>query len=781
VRAVHLVPAGVVLLALGAIGAAASLDRPTASPNPAAVTRQATVTAAARACPPTLGGGTGTVALIAAPAGSAGSGQVELASLSPAGVQLQPAGVISAKGPGVLSLLTVPTASTASTAVTKAKSSKGQGSKGQGSKGQGSKATPVPTGWSVTASGTMAQAIEAEVASSSGLASLRCGEPGSDIWFVGPGQQNGAAQIQLELMNIDSLAATVDISMITDAGPVQAGNETGITVPPHETVTESLSPAAGNSSVVAIEVHTSSGRVAADVSEGGSAHGSTTSWLPSAAEPSAQLVIPGVPPSSHAELFLAVPGTADAKVNVLAITPQGPYRPFGSQSVDLPGQSASSMALTPLGGSAAAIEITANVPVTATVLVPGSGVGAFTTATGPISEQAVVAGNISGSGFTASIVLSAPAGAARVRLTEISAPAGSAGSRASQVISVRAGRTLMVPVTAPSGAKRGVAFAVVITPLPGAGPLYAARVETQGQNTVVSIIPAASALTTISLPPVRDSYDAIYPLAETPAENPSRKPQPKTPAETLAELAVAGIDDLRLDAEDLGELLDHHVEDELAQVVIVLGPGQQRLPEQHDARSGGWVPRVSDIGRAPDDPGQRHAVFIGGIEVRHFLDREFHVGQLGLPARLEPGHGLEHQVVELLGPAPVQRNVRRYQPAAQPAPVPVTSPRPGARDSRARDSRARDSRARDSRARDSRARDGCARKPPPWPRAVLAGLHSHRAYRIARSWPTRGQRTRRAKHDTTRRRARVVAFGPADRYRHGCIRHRPSSGMRSPG
>jgi hypothetical protein len=75
---------------------------------------------------------------------------------------------------------------------------------------------------------------------------------------------------------------------------------------------------------------------------------------------------------------------------------------------------------------------------------------------------------------------------------------------------VRAGRTLMVPVTAPSGSKGGVAFAVVITPLPGSGPLYAARVETKGQSTV-SIIPAASALTTIGLPPVRESYDAITP------------------------------------------------------------------------------------------------------------------------------------------------------------------------------------------------------------------------------------------------------------------------------
>ena len=494
-RAVHLVPAGVVLLALGAIGAAAAVDRPTASPNPVAVTRQATVTAAARACPPTLGGGTGTVALIAGPAGSGGSGQVELASLPLAGVQLQPAGAISAKGPGVLSLLTVPVASSAAS----------KGSKGS----KGTKAASEPTGWSVTANGTMAQAMEAEVASSSGLASLRCGEPGSDIWFVGPGQASGAAQIQLELMNIDSLAATVNVSLITDAGPVQAGNNTGITVPPHQTVTESLSSAAGNSGVVAIEVHTSSGRVAADVSEGRSAHGGTTSWLPSAAEPSTQLVIPGVPPSSHAaELFLTVPGTTDAKVNVLAITSQGQYRPFGSQPVDLPGQSASSMALSPLGGTAAAIAITANVPVIATVLVPGSGVGAFTTATAPISEQAVVAGNISGSGFAPSVVLSAPAGAARARLTEISE---STGSPASQVISVRAGRTLMVPVTAPSGAKRGAAFAVVITPLAGSGPLYAARVETHDQSTVVSILPAASALTTISLPPVRDSYDAIDP------------------------------------------------------------------------------------------------------------------------------------------------------------------------------------------------------------------------------------------------------------------------------
>jgi len=495
-RVVHLLPAGVVLVALGAIGGVAQLDRPAApGQNPSsAVTRQVAVTSAARACPPALGGGSAPVALLAGPVGPAGAtgagirGQVELTALPPAGLPLRPAGPVRAQSPGVFSLLALP----AGTSTSK-------------------KGAPVAQGWSVSATGTMAGAMEAEVAGSSGLGSVRCGEPGSDLWFLGPGQLNGGSQVQLDLMNVDSLAASVDVSVITDAGQAQAGNDTGITVPPHQTVTESLSAVAHASAVIAIEVHTSIGRVAADVSEGPS-HG-TASWLPSAAPPSTQLVIPGVSPSgSAAGLFIADPGTSSAKVTVAAVTPQGHYQPFGSQSVDLPGQSASYVALTPLGGTTAALQITSNVPVVAGVLVPGSGAGALTAATAPISEQAVVAGSTSGSGLAASVVLSAPAAAARVRLTEV-APASRGGSSVSgsQVVSVKAGRTLVAPVTAPRGAKRGSAFAVVITPLAGSGPLYAARVETQGQNTVVSIIPAASALTTISLPPVRDSYDAISP------------------------------------------------------------------------------------------------------------------------------------------------------------------------------------------------------------------------------------------------------------------------------
>ena len=489
-RPVHLVPAGVVLLALAAVATAAQLAAPAApGPGHAGVAPQrVAVTSAARACPPVQGGGPGRVAFIAgspAASPSGGPGQAELAPVPLAGAAVRALSPITAAQPGALSVLTTPAAQSTS-----------------------KKATTVLQGWSVTASGAMAQALEAEEATGTGLGSVRCGEPGSDIWFVGAGSQGGAAQVQLDLMNIDALPASVDVAVITDAGLVQAGGEGGITVPPRETVTESLSSAAAGSSVVAIEVRAAIGRVAADVSE--SSRDGTASWLPSTAPPSTQLVIPGVPQSgSAAGLYIVVPGSANARISVLAITAQGHYHPFGTQTVDLPADSASYVPLTPLGGTAA-LELSANVPVTAAVLVPGSGLGTYTAATAPISEQAVIAGNTTGAGLSATIVLSAPAGPARVRLTELAA---TAGATSSQVVTVPAGHTLTATLPRPlrNTAGPGSAFALVITPLAGSGPLYAARVETQGQNTVTSIIPAVSALTTITLSPVRDSYDAVSP------------------------------------------------------------------------------------------------------------------------------------------------------------------------------------------------------------------------------------------------------------------------------
>src|SRR5947208_12716047 len=274
-RAVHLVPVAAVLVALGAIGGVAQLGHPATAQRPAtlgpasspAAFRQVPVTSAARACPPAPGGGAAPVALLAGGSSAAGSSaagssaggsssgghgptdQVELTALPPVGLPVRAAGPVRAQSPGALALLTLPAA-------------KATG-KQAGQQATGQQATGPVQGWSVAGGGAMAQGLEAELTQDSGLASVRCAEPGSDLWFIGPGQQNGGSQIQLDLMNVDSTAASVDVSVINDGGQVQAGNDNGITVPPHQTMTESLSSVAHGSSVLAIEVHTSIGRVAA--------------------------------------------------------------------------------------------------------------------------------------------------------------------------------------------------------------------------------------------------------------------------------------------------------------------------------------------------------------------------------------------------------------------------------------------------------------------------------------------------------------------------------------
>ena len=495
------VPALVVLVALAVIAGALTMvkgTRPATSTaqgkkSAATLIRQVAITTAIRACPPGTDGSQDRVVLYASSSGSGGS--AALGPLPQNGVKASTTRPSTATAEGQLSLLNVPAT-------------------GDTAHQQGSV---------VTATGAMAQGVEAEVANSSGMASVRCGEPGSDVWFVGPGQQDGAGRIQLDLLNVDSIAATVNISVITDAGAVQSGSNTGITVPPHQLVTQSLAAQANGASVAAIEVRTTAGRVAADVSVS-SSHGSA-SWLPAATTPATRLVIPGVPPSgTAASLFLVVPGGTDAKVNVVALTSQGRLQPFGSQSVDLPGQSASDVQLTPLGGNAAALLLTSNVPVTAAVLIPNStsaanatgttgttttttstSLGNFTAATPVIDQQAVIAGNVTGSGLTAEVALSAPGAAARVRLTEI-AEGGQPATP--QTLTIRPGRTLVAQLKAP---RRGVPFTIVLTPLAGSGPVYAARIESQSQGGIASIVPAATALTTVGLPPVRDSYGAIAP------------------------------------------------------------------------------------------------------------------------------------------------------------------------------------------------------------------------------------------------------------------------------
>ena len=366
---------------------------------------------------------------------------------------------------------------------------------------------PVPGGVVIQASGAMARGLEAEQVLPGGKVSAHCDGPGTDFWFVGPGAFS-VGHIQLFVMNVGSQPADVDVQAYTDAGPLQGSADTGVPVAPHAMVTQSLEKMLHGTRMVALNVRTSVGQVVAAVEETtGAAH--SGAWLPVTGTPGTRMVIPGMPPTAGTrQLFVTVPGTQDAHITLSAVTSKGSYHPTGGGGLDIPGGSVAQLSLSSLSAIYGAIEISSNVPVTAALLAPGGQKGtpgAFTGATPALAEQGVVASNVSGAGAVSSLVLSAPWRAARVRVTEVGT-GGQGPAAPGKVVLVQAHHSLLQQLAAPPGTRRGSAFAVIVTPLPGSGPLYAGRVVmSSGRGGALeSVLPVSSALTVVPLPHVQD-------------------------------------------------------------------------------------------------------------------------------------------------------------------------------------------------------------------------------------------------------------------------------------
>jgi hypothetical protein len=459
--------------------------------------RSAAATSVMRACPSLgLAGPAAAAALVATPA-TAGQGLAELSRLD--GTASNPP-LRRVTNPGRLSMAKVRAASATHHAAPSV-----------------SGGPPVPTvvsrgGVIVQASGSMARGLEVEQITAGGVPLVRCESPGTDFWFVGPGQHN-LARIQLFLVNAGSQPAAANVEISTDAGPLQGSPDTGIAVPPHSMVTQYLTSIVRGSRVLALHVRTSTGQVAAAVKETTRA-GSSGAWLPAAQAPATRVVLPGLPAAAGTrQLFVAVPGTRDAHLKLTAVTSKGSYQPTGSTGLDIPGGSAVSIPLPSLSGVPAALRLSANVPLTASAMLAGGASGApgvFTAASLPLEEQGVVAYNKAGRGAASELVLSAPGRAAKARITVVGT-AGSAGKP--QVVQIRAGHSLVRQLGKDGGSARGSAFSVMITPLAGSGQLYAGRVITSSGTggKVQSIFPVISALTTVPLPRVQDSFITMVP------------------------------------------------------------------------------------------------------------------------------------------------------------------------------------------------------------------------------------------------------------------------------
>jgi hypothetical protein len=462
----------------------------------AAAPLAASVSAVTRACPaPGLVGGPNTrVAFIAGLAGSgvaAGPGQAVISPLAAGGKPL----ATFAK-PGTLTV----------TPVKSPRLPRHAAAPSPAPSGQPVATVPVQGGVVVHASGSMARGLETEQVASSGNASTRCESPGTDFWFVGPGRFS-VGHIQLYLMNPGGEPADVNVEAFTDAGPLQGNTDTGVAVAPHAMVTQSLDTMLKGSRVVALHVRTSVGQITAALHDITGRKGSG-GWLPAAQAPATQVVLPGMPATAGArQLYVAVPGTQDAHITLSVTTSRGTYQPTGGSGLDIPGGSAVAVALPSLGGVSGALRVAANVPVTATAMLPGGQPGTpgvFTAAAPAIQQQGVVAQSLTDRTRIAELVLTAPAGAVSARLVEI----GAGGQpQPGTLVKIAAKHSTVVQLSRPAGTPRGVAFAVLITPLPGSGPLYAGRaLAGSGKGgSLQSIVPVPSAPATVPLPAVRDA------------------------------------------------------------------------------------------------------------------------------------------------------------------------------------------------------------------------------------------------------------------------------------
>ena len=322
--------------------------------------RSAAATSVVRACPSLgLAGPTTAAALVAAPP-TAGQGLAELSRLN--GTANAPS-LRRVTNPGRLSTAKVRAAGAAHRAAPSA-----------------SGGPHVPTvasrgGAVVQASGSMARGLEVEQITAGGIPLARCGSPGTDFWFVGPGEHS-LASIQLFLVNAGSQPAAANVEISTDAGPLQGSPDTGIAVPPHSMVVQYLASLVRGSRVLALHVRTSTGQVVAAVRETTHA-GSSGAWLPAAQPPATRVVLPGLPAAAGTrQLFVTVPGAQDAHLKLTAVTGKGSYQPTGSTGLDIPGGSAVSIPLPSLSGVPAALRLSSNVPVTASAMLAGGASGA---------------------------------------------------------------------------------------------------------------------------------------------------------------------------------------------------------------------------------------------------------------------------------------------------------------------------------------------------------------------------------------------------------------------
>jgi hypothetical protein len=378
---------------------------------------------------------------------------------------------------------------------------------------------PARGGLIVSTTGANAQGLDVEQLGPGGQPTARCEQPGSDFWFVSPGSPK--YHIELYLMNVDSQPADAAVTVQTDSGQTLGAQDSGIVVPPHSMVVQTMDKMVHSAKAFALHVTTSTGRVVAAVRVTNSMSREGT-WMPPTETPATTQVLTGMSASPGArELYVTVPGGVAAQVKVTVVTQRGSYQPTGG-SEPLLGHQTTGLTIPSLSNLTGSVEVKANVPIAAVLGMPGGPSGAsgsFIVGSDPIVGQGVVAANTSGKVGTCDLVLSAPGAAASVSVA-LAAPGAALTGLNGQIVDIKAKSAVQVKLTLPKHAPEVPLIAIVVTPLSGSGPVYAARLAVI-RGSIQTVIPVTTSPATIELGQVRESLLTV--LGNLPAAGAAAK------------------------------------------------------------------------------------------------------------------------------------------------------------------------------------------------------------------------------------------------------------------
>jgi hypothetical protein len=321
---------------------------------------------------------------------------------------------------------------------------------------------------------TVQETTEVAAGTGRGLLGVNCTEPDTEFWF--PGASTSADRTDyVHLTNPDDSAAVVDIELYGKDGAIKSPVAEGLTVQPHSSEPVLLSTLTDEKQTdLTVHVSVRSGRVGAAVQALDDKGGGD--WLAAAADPSPDLVLPGIPKdATDVRLIAFTPGVADAVLKVRLASSDGLLTPAGNETLHVKSGMTTAVDLHDLTrgepGSLVLAPTDQDVPVVAALrVVRGKGAKqetAYIPATAPVGARATVADN-SAKGSTLS--LTAPTGAARVKVT---ASAGSeGGTPVSRTYTIKPGTTQNIDAPFPAALKG--TYALTVEPLT-ATPVYGAR------------------------------------------------------------------------------------------------------------------------------------------------------------------------------------------------------------------------------------------------------------------------------------------------------------------